>query len=88
MISRFRVAGRSMEPSFHDGDYVIIRKFGTPRIGDVVVVNYGGRQMLKRIAGINGDKYFVRGDNQIDGKMFSVKRDAIVGKVLFHIRKP
>lgn len=87
MLSRFRVTGRSMEPSFREGDFVIIRRFGRPRIGGVVVVDYNGRQMLKRVSGISGEKYFLRGDNQVDGKLFTVKRGAIVGKVMLHIRK-
>ena len=88
MFSRFRVKGRSMEPSFHEGDFVIVRKFGEPRVGDVVVAEYKGRQVLKRISDIANDKYFLRGDNQVDGKVFSVKREAIIGKVFLHIRKP
>lgn len=88
MFSRFRVVGRSMEPSFREGDFVIIRKFGRPRIGDVVIINYQGRQMLKRVSSITNEKYFLRGDKQVDGRIFSIKRDAIVGKVLLHIKKP
>jgi len=87
LLSRFYVKGKSMEPSFCEGDFVIIRKFGKPRIGDVVVVDRNGKHMLKRVSGLGGDKYFLRGDNQIDGKVFTAKRNAIIGKVLFHIKK-
>lgn len=87
MFSRFIVKGKSMEPSFREGDFVIVRKFGKPRIGDGVVIEYKDRKMLKRVSGINGDRYFVHGDNQVDGKIFAVKRDSIIGKVFFHVRK-
>ena len=87
MIRRFRITGSSMEPSFREGDFVIVRRFGRPCVGDVVIINYQGRQMLKRVSGIDGERYFLRGDNQVDGKIFAVKKDAIIGKVFFHVRK-
>ena len=86
-ISRFRVKGRSMEPGFHEGDFVVVSRLSKPRIGDAVVIDYHGKQMLKRISGIDGEKYFVRGDNQVDGRVFAVKRSAVVGKVWLHVRK-
>ncbi len=87
MLSRLIVKGHSMEPLFREGDFVIVRRFGKPGIGDVVVIEYNGRQMLKRVSAISNEKYFLRGDNQVDGKVFAVKKNAITGKVLFHIRK-
>ena len=86
MLSRFRVIGHSMEPSFQKGDYVITRNFGKPRVGDVVVVNYKNKKMLKRVLKIENGKYFVRGDRHPE-KTYVVSRKQIVGKLLWHIRK-
>ncbi len=87
MLARFRVTGHSMEPHFHEGDYIIVRKFGTPRVGDVVVVDYSGRKMLKRVLEIENNRYVLRGDNQHDSKNYAVSRKQIIGKLLWHIRR-
>ena len=87
MFSRFRVVGRSMEPSFREGDYVIIQNLTSPKTGDVVVVNYTGKRMIKRVTKLENKKYITRGDNQLDGKIFAVSRKEVVGKVFFHARK-
>ena len=87
MLSRFRVTGHSMEPHFREGDYIIIRKFGKPRVGDVVVIDYNGKKMLKRILEIEGNNYFLRGDNRHNGKTYIAKRKQIIGKLLWHIRR-
>jgi len=87
MLSRFRVIGHSMEPHFYAGDYLIIRKFGKPRVGDVVAIDYNDKKMLKRVLKIDSGKYFLRGDNQHDKKIYVVSRKQIIGKLLWHIRK-
>ncbi len=60
--ARIRVDGSSMEPTFHDGDYVVVNrlayKFGAIQRGDVIVfpppqnkeVDY-----IKRVIGLPGD---------------------------------
>ncbi len=82
-----------MEPKFYNGDKLFVSplffKLREPRAGDAVVVKdpRGGRFVLKRIGSIEGDRYFVRGDNlewSTDSREFGgVSRDAIVGKVIF-----
>ena len=42
-VSYVMVQGKSMEPTFHDGDLVIARRGGTYHRGDVVAFRVGGR---------------------------------------------
>lgn len=55
----FLVRGNSMEPNFHNGDYLIIDelsyRFGEPQRGEVVVFKFPGnpsQRYIKRIAGL------------------------------------
>jgi len=89
-----------MEPFYRDGDYVVVlTKNAALSVGDAVVINKSGRNMLKRIAAVPGKgaaglmkdgEYFVLSDNPIgtDSRQFGpVKRDEIAGKVVWHVRK-
>lgn len=72
IINQHRVSGKSMSPSFEDGDYVLVNKlgfklFGVKR-GDIVV--FKGSQnpketFIKRVIGLPGDKVKV-----IEGKVY------------------
>ncbi|MBI4170072.1 MAG: S24/S26 family peptidase [Candidatus Aenigmarchaeota archaeon] len=75
-----------MEPDFHEGDFVFIRKFFKLNAGDVVVTETGGKKLLKRILDIKNRTYFLQGDSQHDGKVFSVRKGAVIGKVFWHIK--
>ena len=71
----FLVLGASMEPNFHNGNYLIVDvvsyRFGEPQRGDVIIFRYPGNLStfyIKRIIGIPGDtvsfsgkKIFVNG---------------------------
>lgn len=59
---RFRIEGQSMEPTMHEGQYIVVNKisyaFHDPTRGDVVVINYPrdpSRDFIKRVIGIPGD---------------------------------
>lgn len=61
-IQGFRTDGQSMDPDFHNGEYVLVNKaaylFGPPQRGDVVVFNYPldpHTVFIKRIIGVPGD---------------------------------
>lgn len=51
------VSGSSMEPSYHDGDVLIVQRLGYhPEHGDVVILRSESRGiMVKRVVGLPGD---------------------------------
>ncbi|MCD6291202.1 MAG: signal peptidase I [Anaerolineae bacterium] len=75
VIQNFRIEGVSMEPNFHDGQFLIINKLayklGTPARGDVIVFRYPRdphRDFIKRVIGLPGDTVRVdRGRVYING---------------------
>lgn len=78
VTARIRVEGNSMEPSLHDGEFVVVNrlayKTGQPERGDIVVFHppYDPeRRFIKRIVGLPGDTIQV-----IDGILF-VNGDAL-----------
>lgn len=61
-IQGFRTDGQSMDPDFHNGEYVLVDKaaylFGPPQRGDVIVFHYPldpHTVFIKRIVGVPGD---------------------------------
>ncbi|MCK5332428.1 signal peptidase I [Candidatus Parcubacteria bacterium] len=63
VMQPFFVSGQSMEPNFHDGDYLIVDelsyKFGDPSRGDIIIFHYPNDVRLfyiKRIIGLPGEK--------------------------------
>lgn len=74
-VQNFRIEGYSMEPNFHDGQFLFINKLvymlGKPERGDVIVFvppNNSSRDFIKRIVGLPGDKVeIVNGKVAING---------------------
>ena len=61
--ARIRVDGFSMEPTLHNGEFVIVNKlayrFGDPTHGDVIVFRYPrdpDQEYIKRVIGLPGDR--------------------------------
>lgn len=51
-----KVTGESMEPTYHDGDLLIINKLATEfHRMDVVVVRKNGISLIKRVVGLPGE---------------------------------
>ena len=81
-----------MSPAFRDGDMVLAGSFSyflkNPKVGDLVVLKKE-KYIIKRIKKIDGDRFFVEGDNKkesIDSRSFGwISRKDIVGKVIYKI---
>ncbi len=81
IIQPFYVKGASMEPTFHDHQYLIINeigyRLGDPQRGDIVVFRYPEdpqEYFIKRIIGLPGEKVEIRdnavyifNDSHVDG---------------------
>jgi len=74
------VDGVSMEPNFHNGEYLIIDRwhynFGEPSRGDAVVLKFPGdpehKKYIKRIIGLPGERIEIReGNVYINGQMLN-----------------
>ena len=62
------VHGRSMEPTLHDGDRLLVRHGATPRPGEVVVVRLPQRGLaVKRATMRQPDGWWVERDNPAEG---------------------
>ena len=71
VMQPFFVSGQSMEPNFHDGDYLIVDeisyRLGDPERGDAIIFHYPNDTRLfyiKRIIGLPGEKIEIK-DNII-----------------------
>jgi phage repressor protein C with HTH and peptisase S24 domain len=83
----FVVHGKSMEPSFFEGDFVVA-KLASPEVGNVVIANWRGNKIIKKIISKNRGMYVLRGENQVDGKIFHVEKKDVLGKVVLRIKTP
>lgn len=76
-VDSFAIEGSSMEPSFHNGEYLMVNKlsyrFGSPDRGDVIVFHYPlspETLYVKRIIGLPGEKVEIaEGRIYIDGRL-------------------
>ena len=71
VVQNFRVEGMSMEPSFHDGQFLLINKLsyrlGEAERGDVIVFRYPrdpSRDFIERVVGLPGETIEIR-DGQV-----------------------
>lgn len=97
MLKIIKITGESLSPDYQTGDYVLLTtraRYSGLRPGDVVVFwheTYG--RMIKRIERItpDGAQIFVTGTHphSIDSAAFGpVSLTNLIGKVIWHIRKP
>lgn len=92
-IGFYKVAGKSMEPSYYEGDYVLVQRLTPPKPGDAVVLRdpRNGQEVLKRVARIKNNQYYVLGDNpehNTDSRTYGwVGRKKIFGKLWIKIGK-
>jgi signal peptidase I len=76
------VNGISMEPGYHTGDLVIVRKAQTYQAGDVVAYRDAqmGAYIIHRIIGIEQGGFVLKGDNNSWRDPYHPTLDEIVGK--------
>jgi signal peptidase I len=98
MFQVIRIIEDSLSPEYQEGDFVLLVKIPfflrSIHPGDVIVFRqaaYG--QMIKRVESLDaqGDLIDVRGTHpdSKDSRHFGpVPRDDLIGKVIWHIRKP
>lgn len=80
-----------MSPTLKEGQDVLVfnwaHLFIQPKVGDMVVVKIGRKEVLKRIQKVSDREYFVAGDNpkdSFDSRKFGlIKRSDIIGKVIY-----
>ncbi|MBM3181823.1 MAG: signal peptidase I [Chloroflexi bacterium] len=83
------VNGISMEPNYHTGDLVIVRKAQTYQVGDVVTYRDAemGGYVIHRIIGIEQGQVILKGDNNSWIDANQPTHDEIVGKEWFYAPK-
>ena len=98
MLKIIKVTGESLSPLFLPGDYVLIKKYtfllGSISEGDIVVFthpSYG--LMIKEIHWVNSElqQIHVKGSHPLSvdsSKIGPIASADILGKVIWHIKKP
>lgn len=80
-----------MSPEYSDGDYVItLKPYLRPyQIDDVVLTNYPGLGLIiKRVTRTDKHEVFLAGDNAKSSFIGWVNVSALLGRVIYHGRKP
>ena len=80
-----RVVGSSMEPTYQNGNIILVDKFfykrSEPEVNDIVVVEYpvsdNENQIIKRVVGIGGDHIEVK-DNHLYRNGEMIEEDYIL----------
>ena len=67
-LGRVVVRGRSMQPTLHDGDHLLVRYGATPRVGRLAVVHLAEDLLsVKRLTLRDPSGWWVERDNPLEG---------------------
>ncbi len=79
-----------MVPALAPGEWVVVRRTSSPRVGSVVVVRRPGRLVVKRAIRHGDEGWWVEGDNAAasdDSRVFGHVADAdVLGEVRWRYR--
>lgn len=85
------VSGQSMEPTYHSGDLVVLRKRANYEVGDVIAYrpfDTVRASVIHRITAIDeAGGLMIRGDNNDFDDPFEITHDDIQGAALFMVPK-
>lgn len=83
------VNGISMEPGYHTGDLVIVRKAQAYQVGDVITYRDAemGAFVIHRIVSIEHGQFVIKGDNNSWLDAYHPTQEEIVGKQWIHAPK-
>ncbi len=84
VVQPFFVKGASMEPSYHQGDYLLVDeisyRFTDPERGDVIIFKFPGntsQHYIKRVIGLPGETIQIQ-----DGKVYVVNDEYPEGRAI------
>jgi hypothetical protein len=60
-----RVVGSSMQPTYGPGAIVLGLRWRRPKVGDVVMADLHGREIVKRVSDVGPLGYYLLGDNAV-----------------------
>ena len=80
------VTGVSMNPTFYEGDEVIVKKCNGYKNGDILVFSYKNEGILIHRLLKQNDRYFCKGDNAF--RLEDIEYEQIIGKAVAVNQKP
>lgn len=60
-----QISGDSMEPSFHNGDIVVLNKLQKLKSGQLCCVSWQNKLLMKRVIGLSGDDILIDEDGNV-----------------------
>jgi signal peptidase len=80
------VGGRSMLPTLHGGDLVMVKRRSVYRVGDIVAYHipdgvFRGRRIIHRIVGGDARGFVMQGDNNAEDDLWRPRPGDIDGKL-------
>ncbi|MBI3289824.1 S26 family signal peptidase [Candidatus Microgenomates bacterium] len=73
-----------MEPTLKAGQFVLVNRWATLKVGDIVVANDTERdiRVIKRVKKTRGNRVQVVGDNEGHGGEMTINKSQIIGRVI------